>query len=165
MDTPEAIINALDNAPAIVVPLVLEVPAAVLKRRPAPGRWSAHEHACHLADVHALFFSRLEQFLDEERPCIKPFDPATQRPDGELLEVDLGDALKRFVEDRSRLVARLRDLPPEVWRREADHDEYSHYSVLIMFRHLALHDSLHAYRIEELLLKKDWGESEVIRDE
>ena len=25
-----------------------------------------------------------------------------------------------------------------------------------MFRHLALHDCLHAYRIEELLLKKDW---------
>lgn len=25
-----------------------------------------------------------------------------------------------------------------------------------MFRHLALHDFLHAYRVEELLLKKDW---------
>ena len=29
--------------------------------------------------------------------------------------------------------------------------------VFIMFRHLALHDFLHAYRIEELLLKKDWA--------
>jgi hypothetical protein len=28
-----------------------------------------------------------------------------------------------------------------------------------MFRRLALHDSLHAYRIEELLLKKDCEES------
>jgi hypothetical protein len=25
-----------------------------------------------------------------------------------------------------------------------------------MFRHLALHDLFHAYRIEELLLKRDW---------
>jgi hypothetical protein len=25
-----------------------------------------------------------------------------------------------------------------------------------MFRHLALHDFLHAYRIEELLLRPDW---------
>jgi hypothetical protein len=25
-----------------------------------------------------------------------------------------------------------------------------------MFRHLALHDFLHAYRIEELLLRRDW---------
>jgi hypothetical protein len=28
--------------------------------------------------------------------------------------------------------------------------------VFIMFRHLALHDFLHAYRIEECLLRKDW---------
>jgi hypothetical protein len=26
-----------------------------------------------------------------------------------------------------------------------------------MFRHLALHDFFHAYRIEELLLKKAWA--------
>ncbi|HJQ31858.1 MAG TPA: DinB family protein [Pyrinomonadaceae bacterium] len=156
METPEAVINALENAPALVVPLVREVPREVLKRRPAPGRWSAHEHACHLADVHALFFKRLEQFIAEERPRIEPFDPGTQRPDGELLEVDLDDALARFTEDRRRLVARLRTLPPELWRRTAEHAEYSHYSLFIMFRHLALHDCLHAYRIEELLLKKDW---------
>ncbi|HYY94122.1 MAG TPA: DinB family protein [Pyrinomonadaceae bacterium] len=156
MNDPAAVIAALENAPSLIVPLVREVPPEVLKRRPAPGRWSAHEHACHLADVHALFFSRLEQFLAEERPRIEPFDPATQRPDGELLSVDLDDALRRFTEDRRRLVARLRELPAAAWQRTADHAEYSHYSLFIMFRHLALHDCLHAYRIEELLLKKDW---------
>lgn len=160
MNDPAAVIAALENAPSLVVPLVREVPPEVLKRRPAPRRWSAHEHACHLADVHALFFSRLEQFLAAERPRIEPFDPATQRPDGELLSVDLDDALRRFTEDRRRLVARLRELPAAVWRRTADHAEYSHYSVFIMFRHLALHDCLHAYRIEELLLKKDWESEE-----
>ena len=162
MQRRDAIINALENAPSLIVPLVREVPTDVLKRRPAPGRWSAHEHACHLADVHALFFSRLEQFEREERPRIEPFDPSTARPDGALLEENLDDALSRFAEDRRRLVARLRTLSPEVWRRTAEHAEYSHYSVLIMFRHLALHDSLHAYRIEELLLKKEW---EVMSDE
>jgi len=25
-----------------------------------------------------------------------------------------------------------------------------------MFRHLLMHEMLHAYRIEELMLKKDW---------
>ena len=158
MNDPAAVIAALANAPAVIVPLVREVPAAVLKRRPAPGRWSAHEHACHLADVHALFFGRLEQFLSEERRRVEPFDPGTQRPDGELLGVDLDDALARFTRDRRRLVARLRELPPALWPREADHAEYAHYTLLVMFRHLALHDFLHAYRVEELLLKRDWDE-------
>ena len=165
MSRPAAVIAALENAPSLVVPLVREVPPEVLKRRPAPGRWSAHEHACHLADVHALFFSRLEQFLAEERPRIEPFDPATQRPDGELLSIDLDDALRRFTEDRRRLVASLRELPAAAWQRTADHAEYSHYSLFIMFRHLALHDCLHAYRIEELLLKKDWKSEEGMRAE
>jgi hypothetical protein len=31
--------------------------------------------------------------------------------------------------------------------------------VLIMFRHLVLHDFLHGYRIEELLLKPDWDQA------
>ena len=30
------------------------------------------------------------------------------------------------------------------------------YSVWIMFRHLLNHEMFRAYRIEELLLKKDW---------
>src|SRR5215208_8096441 len=81
MQTPDAVIDALARAPEIVVPLVREVPHAILKRRPAPGRWSAHEHACHLAHVHALFFSRLEQVLREPAPVIRPYDPGTDDPD------------------------------------------------------------------------------------
>ena len=57
---PEAIIAAMERAPLIIVPLVREVPREVLKRRPAPKKWSAHEHACHLAHVHGLFFHRLD---------------------------------------------------------------------------------------------------------
>jgi len=34
-----------------MVPLVREVPPTILKRRPARRRWSAHEHAGHLARV------------------------------------------------------------------------------------------------------------------
>jgi hypothetical protein len=156
METPTAVIAALERAPSIVVPLVREVPAAILKRRPVPDKWSAHEHACHLAFVHALFFDRLEQILASPAPVITPYNPGQNDPDDLLLGMDLDDALRKYVDDRGRLVERLRKLPASDWRRTAEHGEYSHYSVLIMFRHLALHDFFHAYRIEELLLKKEW---------
>jgi len=152
----DAVIDALRRAPAVVVPLVREVPAAVLKRRPAPGRWSAHEHACHLAHVHGLFFDRLDQMLRDPAPVIRPYLPGTQDPDDLLLRMDLDAALDRFEADRARLVARLATLSPAEWARVAEHGEYRTYSVFIMFRHLALHDFLHAYRIEELLLRPDW---------
>ena len=158
MNTPEAVITALGNAPAIITPLVREVPAENLKRRPAAAKWSAHEHACHLAEVHALFFSRLERMLNEERPLLKAYNPDEALEEGALLSVDLDEALERFCRDREQLVETLKDLTEDDWLREAEHEQYDHYSVLIMFRHLALHDMLHAYRIEELLLKKDWAD-------
>ena len=156
MNSITAVVDALRRAPEIVVPLVREVPPPILKRRPAPGRWSAHEHACHLAHVHALFFDRLEHMLSAPAPVIRPYLPGDHDPDDLLMRMDLDAALGRFVADRRRLVARLEGLDDVDWARTAEHAEYRAYSVFIMFRHLALHDFLHAYRIEELLLRPDW---------
>lgn len=159
MQSIPAVIDALRRAPLIVVPLVREVPSSVLKRRPAPRRWSAHEHACHLALVHSLFFDRLDYMLRDPAPVIRPYLPGDQDPDDLLLNMDLDASLEGFVADRQRLVTRLETLPLTDWARTADHGEYRTYSVFIMFRHLALHDFLHAYRIEELLLRPDWPSS------
>jgi hypothetical protein len=157
MHNPESIITALENGPRIIIPLVREVPETVLKRRPRAGKWSAHEHACHLAKVHPLFFERLERMLKEDSPRIVPYDPGeAMESEDALLKLDLDEALERFSDDRARLVEELKDLSEEDWQRTAQHAEYAHYSVFIMFRHLAMHDMLHAYRIEELLLKRDW---------
>src|SRR3954470_22461548 len=107
MNTIPVIIDALRRAPDIVLPLVREVPPSVLKRRPAPRRWSAHEHACHLAHVHALFFARLEYLLGHPHRVIPPSLPGEQEADDLLLRMDLGESRDRFAADRARLVARL----------------------------------------------------------
>jgi hypothetical protein len=157
VNEPSAVIDALERAPEIVLPLVQEVPVQLLKRRPAPRKWSAHEHACHLAHVHRLFFNRLDDMLTSPSPIITPYDPGQTEPDDLLLSMNLQDALRQYVDDRRALVERLRRLSRTEWQTTAEHGEYSHYSVFIMFRHLALHDFFHAYRIEELLLKK-WAD-------
>jgi DinB superfamily len=152
-----AVIDALERAPGVIRPLVQEVPPVLLKRRPSPKKWSAHEHACHLAVVHGLFFQRLDEMLASPVPVITPYDPSQSDPDDLLLVMDLEPSLRKYADDRHRLVTLLRELSDSDWRRTAEHGEYSHYSVFIMFRHLALHDFFHAYRIEELLLKKEWA--------
>ena len=106
--------------------------------------------------MHALFFERLEYMLTDPAPVIRPYLPGDQDADDLLLRMDLDACLDRFVRDRERLVARLETLSPTEWTKVAEHGEYRTYSVFIMFRHLALHDFLHAYRIEELLLRPDW---------
>jgi hypothetical protein len=41
---------------------------------PAPGKWSAMEIVCHLADCEIVFAFRLRQTLAEDAPIIQPFD-------------------------------------------------------------------------------------------
>jgi hypothetical protein len=54
---------------------------------------------------------------------------------------------------RAEMVSRFRGLMPFEWKLSASHPEYNRYSLFTMFRHLALHDLYHAYRIEERLLE------------
>jgi len=153
----ESIILSLENTLNILPSIIREVPEKNRKIRPSPEKWSAHEHACHLAEVHSLFFERLDLILNENNPTIEPYFPDKHDSPEKLLNADLNDSLEKFSIDRKNLIEKLKKLSPEDWQRTANHKEYSHYSVFIMFRHLALHDYLHIYRIEELLLKKDWN--------
>jgi uncharacterized damage-inducible protein DinB len=155
MDT-QTLIASLEAAPGIIIGLVNEVPPQNLKRRPSPNKWSAHEHACHISAGDALFMARLELMLAEPHPRIKSGEPSADEKAGSLLAVDLGEALNLYVRERARVVARLKELSPEDWQRTAEHEAFSHYSVHIMFRHLLIHEMFHAYRIDELMLKKDW---------
>ena len=151
-----AIIEAMERAPLIIVPLVREVPRDVLERRPAPRRWSAHEHACHLALIEPAWAERAERIIREERPTIMNYDPDADEPADRLMTMDLGAALDAYERGRASLVARLAAIPPAAWGREAVHTGHTRYSLYLMCRHAALHDMLHAYRIEESALGTNW---------
>jgi hypothetical protein len=156
MSDTTTLIGSLEDAPDIIIPLIREVPPQYLDRRPSPTKWSAHEHACHLAASDAPFLARLDLMLSTPVPYIESMLPSPEEESGSLLSVDLDEALDQYVRERAGLVKRLKELSAEDWQRTAEHEEYNHYSVKIMFRHLLIHEMLHAYRIEELLLKKDW---------
>lgn len=151
-----ALLDQLARGPRFVRELIYEVPPELRKRRPAPGGWSAHEHAVHLLPVHPIMLSRLEQMLHDPGKEIKSYEPSRDDPDDALLKLDLDAEMDRFERERSAMIERLKQLTPDQWAITAPHEEYSHYSVYIMFRHLALHDLYHAYRIEERLLWKQW---------
>ena len=156
MSNTTTLIIALENAPGVIIPLIREVPPQILKRRPSPAKWSAYEHACHLSQSDASFLARLDLILSTPEPFIEVIENSTEDEEGALLNVDLDESLDRYVRERAALVKRLNKLSPDEWQKTAVHEAFDHYSVFIMFRHLLNHEMLHAYRIEELLLRKDW---------
>jgi hypothetical protein len=156
MSDTSVLISALENAPGVIVPLIREVPPQILKRRPSPAKWSAYEHACHLSQSDASFVARLDLILSTPEPFIETIHNSPEDEGGAMLDIDLEVSLERYAAERVALVERLKKLSPDEWQKTAVHEAFDHYSVFIMFRHLLNHEMLHAYRIEELLLKKGW---------
>ncbi len=156
MSNATALITALATAPGVIIPLIREVPLQILRRRPSPGKWSAYEHAVHLSQSDVAFRARLDLILSSDEPFIKVIENSADDEAGAMLNVDLDESLDRYVRERASLVERLNKLTPDEWQKPAVHEAFDHYSVFIMFRHLLNHEMLHAYRIEELLLKNDW---------
>ena len=156
MSDTTALISALETAPSVIIPLIREVPASILKRRPSANKWSAYEHAVHLSQSDVAFRARLDLILSEPDPFIKTIENSPEDEAGAMLEIDLDESLDRYIRERASLVETLKKLSPDEWQKTAVHEAFDHYSVFIMFRHLLNHEMLHAYRIEELLLKKDW---------
>jgi hypothetical protein len=156
MSDTTTLISALETAPGVIIPLIREVPSQILKRRPSPAKWSAYEHAVHLSQSDAPFLARLEMILSTPEPFIETMHNSPEDEAGAMLEVDLDESLERYERERAALVQRLKKLSPDEWQKTAVHEAFDHYSVFIMFRHVLNHEMLHAYRIEELLLKKDW---------
>jgi DinB superfamily len=151
------VLEQLSRGPALVRQVIYEMPPELRKRRPAPGVWSAHEHAVHLPAVQPIMVRRLDYMLSDPAPRIKSYEPSRDDPDDALLKLDLDAEMDRFDRERSELVERLKTLTPDQWAIRAEHEEYAQYGVLIMFRHIALHDLHHAYKIEERLLRKEWS--------
>jgi hypothetical protein len=137
--------------------VIHDVPAELRKRRPAPGVWSAHEHAVHLPAVQPIMMARMEAMLREPGVKIKSYEPSRDDDPDALMKLDLDAEMDRFARERSAIVERLKKLTPAQWAIAAEHEEYARYGMFIMWRHIALHDLHHANKIEDRLLRKDWG--------
>jgi len=150
----EKIINSLEQSPVILKELMAEMPAERMKERRIPGKWSAHEHACHLSKAQQVMVERVKRFLVEERPVFVPYFPGKADTVMDLLQMDLRGSLDAFAASRAEFVGLLRQLKDADWNKRAEHPEYFEYTPYIMARHILMHDHVHMYRIEELWLTK-----------
>jgi hypothetical protein len=153
----EAVLDQLSRGPEIVRQVINDMPPELRKRRPAAGVWSAHEHAVHLPAVQPIMVARMEAMLREPGVAIKSYEPSRDDDPDALLKLDLDAEMDRFARERASIVERLKKLTPEQWAITAVHEEYCQYGVFIMWRHIALHDLHHANKIEDRLLRKEWG--------
>src|SRR5712692_4363235 len=108
---------------------------------PAPGKWSARDIVCHLADCEIVFAFRLRQTLAEDHHVIQPFDQ--EKWAGTYAAFELGAALDVFSSVRHWNVALVRSLPGAALAKKVTHPERGDETFQTIVETMAGHDINH----------------------
>ena len=134
--------------------LLKGVPAAKLRKRPAPGKWSVQEIMAHLADVEIVVGFRLRLILGAPGGPIQAFDQDSWVTSGHYEKRDARKSIEQFRAFREANLALLKSLAPEQWKHFGMHSERGEESVELTVRMIAGHDINHIHQIERILAAK-----------
>jgi hypothetical protein len=114
----------------------------------APGKWSARQILCHLADCEIVFAFRLRQAMAEESHVIQPFDQ--DRWAATYDAFDTASALSVFSAVRNWNVRLINAMPAAALDRKLTHPERGEMTVQVVIETMAGHDLNHLGQIEKI---------------
>ncbi|MGO9325038.1 MAG: DinB family protein [Terracidiphilus sp.] len=115
---------------------------------PAPGKWSAAEIICHLADCDLVFGFRLRQTLAENGPTIQPFDQ--DKWAANYSRIPAADALAVFSALRNWNLRMIRDALPGAAARSMTHPERGTMTFQTVVETMAGHDLNHLGQVRRI---------------
>ena len=119
-----------------------------VEQAPAPGKWSAHEIVCHLADCEIVFAFRLRQALAQDGHVIQPFDQEVWA--AQYKACDVRTALEVFTAVRGWNVRLIRAMSPDDLAKKVTHPERGDMTVSVVVETMAGHDLNHLAQIEAI---------------
>ena len=114
----------------------------------APGKWSARELMCHLADCEIAFAFRLRQTLAEPEHMIQPFDQELWAK--RYAHLDATAALTTFVALRNWNIAMLNALSPDDFNIAVSHPERGRMTFRTIVETMGGHDLNHLAQLESI---------------
>ena len=115
---------------------------------PAPGKWSAAEIVCHLADCEIVFGFRLRQTLAEDGPTIEPFDQDKWAKTYKGVPSSL--ALETFTGLRKWNLRLIKASLPAAANRKMTHPERGTMTFKTIVETMAGHDLNHLGQLRKL---------------
>ncbi len=147
----KAFIVALENNKDLLAQFVERMTEKEINRR-IRDYWTIYEHIDHLVLIQKMLLGRIDQFLKEDDPVMKPYTPDDKPKAG---KASVKDLINEFCEIRDRQIKLIKSAKKNVWEKTGSHKEYSRYSFEILLRHIVFHDTYHFYRMEELWIEKE----------
>jgi len=131
--------------------LIEGVPAAKLRKRPAPNRWSVGEILAHLADGEIVGAFRMRLILGAPGASVAAYDQDAWVTSGHYETRDPRQSLEQFRVVRDGNLALLKSLEPEQWKHYGVHSERGQESIEQIARMFAGHDLNHLWQVERIL--------------
>jgi len=117
----------------------------------APGKWSAREIFCHLADCELVFAFRLRQTLAEDHHHIQPFDQ--DKWSSTYAGYDAHAALAVFSAVRNWNLQLIQQVGPAALSRKNTHPERGEGSFGEIIETMGGHDLNHIKQVEAITKK------------
>ena len=124
---------------------------ASANQTPAPGKWSAREIACHLADCEVVFAFRLRQAIAEDGHVVQPFDQEKWAKN--YASYDAGLALRVFSTLRGWNITFLSTVTELQLVKRFTHPERGEMSFQVLVETMAGHDLNHLKQVEAISAK------------
>jgi hypothetical protein len=115
---------------------------------PAPGKWSASEIVCHLADCEIAFAFRLRQTLAEDNHTIQPFDQ--EKWAATYPGISARDAFAAFTALRQWNLLLISKVLPLASSRPVTHPERGVMTFQTIVETMAGHDLNHLAQLKRL---------------
>jgi hypothetical protein len=119
------------------------------EKRPAPGKWSAAEIVCHLADCDLVFGFRLRQTLAEDNPTIQPFDQ--DKWAAQYAGIPAAQALETFTRLREWNLRLIHSALPAAAGRTMTHPARGTMTFQTVVETMAGHDLNHLGQLRRLV--------------
>jgi len=143
-------VTILRQTPAALQRFLDTVPAAIVARPEAPGKWSIREVIQHLADSELVGGFRLRMVMAHDRPPLTGYDQDLWASRLRYRDVEVEDAFEQFTVLRRANVRIWERLGPTDLIRVGVHNERGEESLEHMRRLYAGHDLLHLQQLERI---------------
>lgn len=144
------ILSKLQETPKALASLLRGIPDEVVRRKPAPEKWSILEIACHLRDVERLFLERYAKMASQDRPALRMINQDELAVALKYTQDDPTVALGEFRALRAETVALLSALAHQSWQRIGLHPKRGEFSIAAQADLHVHHDANHLDQIRAL---------------
>jgi uncharacterized damage-inducible protein DinB len=134
--------------------LIQRASTTKLRKKPAPGKWSAGEILAHLADCEIVTGWRMRQILGAPGTPIQAFDQDAWAAAGHYEKRDARKSLEQFRVAREANLALLKSLTPEQWKHHGMHAERGVETIERIVGMMAGHDLNHLGQVERIVAAK-----------